>query len=327
MHHPLLINPTAIWDNRSGSQTDPGSAEATKKELVCRERNLLFLLPPFLCPLSSLLILFPPLIFILHHQSAIFSASPLLPPSSLPPSHSVFPLRLSLAQCLASLFLFLHRSQTTQNEFFTHGDEKQRRKIRQWQQRKTTSLLILHPHHPLYRPPPTLSLFDRKQKHGQRRRGQIMDEWRMNRLWIKKEKMAAHPIAEASITLPLSLCLPDREQSAGRAGSQSQSRDWERGGSRRRRKGAYLPLHLLLLPQCFAAAAASRLTGLLRDSHTSPHTHLDFCPCKDQTSDIIHYEAPHHHSAGRSSLKLEQIGMMRLLDTWMTPQEDCGDIM
>lgn len=49
----------------------------------------------------------------------------------------------------------------------------------------------------------------------------------MNRLWIKKEKMAAHPIAEASITLYLSLplSLPDRGQSAGQSGGQSGERD------------------------------------------------------------------------------------------------------
>lgn len=95
----------------------------------------------------------------------------------------------------------------------------------------------------------------------------------MNRLWIKKEKMAAHPIAEASITLYLSLplSLSDRGQSAGQSGGQS----GERQRAKENEEGEVVPL-LLLLPECFATAA-SRLTGLLRDSHT----HLDFCPSED----------------------------------------------
>lgn len=94
----------------------------------------------------------------------------------------------------------------------------------------------------------------------------------MNRLCIKKEKMAAHPIAEASITLPLSLslslCLTEGSQLGERAANQDAETESEgdKGGGR----GVYLSL-LLLLPECFAAAAASRLTGLLRDSHT--HTY------------------------------------------------------
>lgn len=47
-----------------------------------------------------------------------------------------------------------------------------------------------------------------------------------NRLWMKKEKMAAHPIAEASITLYLSLplSLADGGQSAGQSSGQSGER-------------------------------------------------------------------------------------------------------
>lgn len=88
----------------------------------------------------------------------------------------------------------------------------------------------------------------------------------MNRLWIKKEKMAAHPIAEASITLYLSLplSLSDRGQSAGQSGGQSGERD--KAKENEEEEGKVAPL-LLLLPECFATAA-SRLTGLWRDLHT-----------------------------------------------------------
>lgn len=79
--------------------------------------------------------------------------------------------------------------------------------------------------------------------------------------------MAAHPIAEASITLYRSLppSLSDRGQSAGQSSGQSGERARAKENEEEE-KGDSLPL-LLLLPQCFATAA-SRLTGLLRDSHT-----------------------------------------------------------
>lgn len=87
-----------------------------------------------------------------------------------------------------------------------------------------------------------------------------------NRLWMKKEKMAAHPIAEASITLYLSLplSLADRGQSAGQSSGQSGAR--QSAKENEEEEGEVVPL-LLLLPECFATAA-SRLTGLTRDSHT-----------------------------------------------------------
>lgn len=90
----------------------------------------------------------------------------------------------------------------------------------------------------------------------------------MNRLWIKKEKMAAHPIAEASITLYLSLplSLSDRGQSAGQSSSQSGERDRAKENEEEEEEGKVAPL-LLLLPECFATAA-SRLTGLWRELHT-----------------------------------------------------------
>lgn len=87
----------------------------------------------------------------------------------------------------------------------------------------------------------------------------------MHRLWRKKEKMAAHPIAEASITLSRSpsVSVSVRGQSAGQSSGQSGERDGERGGG----GGEALPhLILLRLPQCFATAA-SWLTVLLGDTH------------------------------------------------------------
>lgn len=89
----------------------------------------------------------------------------------------------------------------------------------------------------------------------------------MHRLWRKKEKMAAHPIAEASITLSRSpsVSVSVRGQSAGQSSGQSGERDreWRGGGD----GGEALPhLILLRLPQCFATAA-SWLTVLLRDTH------------------------------------------------------------
>lgn len=55
----------------------------------------------------------------------------------------------------------------------------------------------------------------------------------MHRLWIKKEKMAAHPIAEASITLrlalPLSPCLSEDSQ-LGRAVANQESQTQSEGG-------------------------------------------------------------------------------------------------
>lgn len=100
-----------------------------------------------------------------------------------------------------------------------------------------------------------------------------------NRLtnWVKKRKWQLTP----SLKPPSpSLSVSNRGQSAGRRSSQSEHRDRERGGLRRR-KGAYLSLLLLLLPECFAAPAACRLTGLLRDSLSHSHTHTDSHSCED----------------------------------------------
>lgn len=89
----------------------------------------------------------------------------------------------------------------------------------------------------------------------------------MKRLWIKKEKMAAHPIAEASITLYLSLPLSLTEGSQlGRAAANQERETASEENEEGEEAGEAVPL-LLLLPECFATAA-SRLTGLLRDSHT-----------------------------------------------------------
>lgn len=98
-----------------------------------------------------------------------------------------------------------------------------------------------------------------------------------NKLWIKKEKMAAHPIAEASITLylslPLSPCLTEDSQ-LGRAAANQESETESKGGEEEE-EGEVLPLLILLwFPECFATAA-SRLVVF------ATHTHLDFCPSED----------------------------------------------
>lgn len=81
--------------------------------------------------------------------------------------------------------------------------------------------------------------------------GWIKKRLQMNRLWIKKEKMAAHPIAEASITLYLSpsVSVSDRGQSAGQSSSQSGERGRERRRTRRRGGGSP-PLAPRMLCNC-----------------------------------------------------------------------------
>lgn len=63
--------------------------------------------------------------------------------------------------------------------------------------------------------------------------GWIKKRLQMHRLWIKKEKMAAHPIAEASITLCLALslspCLSEDSQ-LGRAVANQKSETESEGG-------------------------------------------------------------------------------------------------
>lgn len=87
---------------------------------------------------------------------------------------------------------------------------------------------------------------------------QIKKRSQKNKLWIKKEKMAAHPIAEASITLYLSLpvspCLTEDSQ-LGRAAANQESETESKGGEEE--EGEVLPLLILLwFPECFATAAS-----------------------------------------------------------------------
>lgn len=119
----------------------------------------------------------------------------------------------------------------------------------------------------------------------------------MEKCWERKRKWQLTPLLSPpspSLSLPFSLSLSDREQSAGRESSQSESRVKHRGLGRE----GQAPL---LLPACFAAVAGCRID---RVTETLTYTQTQITDRTHQSTGtrIKHAHALHSYSCKDTAL-------------------------